>query len=69
LVARKVSIDQTSGKPTAAAIHHEYNAGNLPAVQALYATDGCRMPPNQNAVHGSEEILAQLKAGKEPCQG
>lgn len=43
----------------------EYNAGNLAAVQALYATDACRMPPNQEAVHGSEAILAQLKAGKD----
>ena len=43
----------------------EYNAGNLAAVQALYAPDGCRMPPNQEAVHGSEAILAQLKAGRD----
>jgi ketosteroid isomerase-like protein len=49
----------------------EYNAGNLAAVVALYASDGCRMPPNQEAVHGSDAILAQLKAGKDrgPGQG
>ena len=39
--------------------------GNLAAVVALYAADGCRMPPNQEAVHGGEAILAQLKAGKD----
>jgi ketosteroid isomerase-like protein len=43
----------------AAVWEKKYNAGNLAAVQALYATDGCRMPPNQEAVHGSEAILAQ----------
>jgi len=37
----------------------------LPLVVALYASDGCRMPPNQEAVHGSDAILAQLKAGKD----
>jgi len=36
-----------------------------PLVVALYASDGCRIPPNQEAVHGSDAILAQLKAGKD----
>lgn len=49
----------------AATWEKEYNAGNLTAVQALYASDGCRMPPNEKGVHGSEAILAQLKAGKD----
>jgi len=32
---------------------------------ALYASDGCRMPPNQELVLGDDAILAQLKAGKD----
>ncbi len=43
----------------------EYNAGNLAAVQAMYASDACRMPPNQKAVQGSEAILGHLKWGKD----
>jgi ketosteroid isomerase-like protein len=43
----------------------EYNAGNLAGVVALYASDGCRMPPNQAIACGSEAILANLKAGKD----
>jgi hypothetical protein len=37
----------------------------LPRAVALCASDGCRMPPNQEAVHGSDAILAQLQAGKD----
>jgi ketosteroid isomerase-like protein len=43
----------------------EYNANNLSAVVAMYATDGCRMPPNTEIVKGSDGILSQLKTGKE----
>jgi ketosteroid isomerase-like protein len=57
--------DKSDAKGRAATWEKEYNAGNLAAVQALYATDACRMPPNQEAVHGSDAILAQLKAGKD----
>jgi ketosteroid isomerase-like protein len=42
----------------------EYNADGLKKVAAMYAEDGCRMPPNQATVHGREGILAQLEAGK-----
>lgn len=59
------AADQSDVAGRAAIWEKEYNAGNLAAVQALYAADGCRMPPNQAAVHGSAAILAQLKAGKE----
>ncbi len=59
------AADKSDAAARAAVWEKEYNAGNLAAVQALYATDGCRMPPNQEAVHGSEAILAQLKAGKD----
>jgi ketosteroid isomerase-like protein len=60
-----VAADKSNIAARAATWEKEYNAGNLAAVQALYAADGCRMPPNQEAVHGSEAILAQLKAGKD----
>jgi ketosteroid isomerase-like protein len=59
------AADKSDVAGRAATWEKEYNAGNLAAVQALYAPDGCRMPPNQEAVHGSEAILAQLKAGKD----
>ena len=59
------TTDKSDLAGRAAVWEKEYNAGNLAAVQALYAADGCRMPPNQEAVRGSEAILAQLKAGKD----
>lgn len=59
------AADNSDLTARAAVWEKEYNAGNLAAVQALYAADGCRMPPNQEAVHGSEAILAQIKAGKD----
>ena len=59
------AADSSNIAALAAVWEKEYNAGNLAAVAALYASDGCRMPPNQEAVHGSEAILAQLKAGKD----
>jgi ketosteroid isomerase-like protein len=60
-----VAGDKSDLAARAAAWEKEYNAGNLAAVQALYAADACRMPPNQEAVHGSDAILAQLKASKD----
>jgi ketosteroid isomerase-like protein len=56
------AADKSDMAALAAVWEKEYNAGNLAAVVALYASDGCRMPPNQEAVHGSDAILAQLKA-------
>lgn len=58
------AVDKSNMAARAATWEKEYNADNLAAVQALYASDGCRLPPNQEAVHGSDAILAQLKAGK-----
>jgi ketosteroid isomerase-like protein len=60
-----VAADKSDLAALAATWEKEYNAGNLAGVVALYAADGCRMPPNQEAVHGSDGILAQLKAGKD----
>jgi len=59
------AADKSDIAARAATWEKEYNANNLEAVVALYAADGCRMPPNQEAVHGRDAILAQLKAGKE----
>jgi ketosteroid isomerase-like protein len=59
------AVDKSDIAARAAVWEKEYNAGNLAGIVALYATDGCRMPPNQEAVHGGEAILAQLKAGKD----
>jgi ketosteroid isomerase-like protein len=66
LVAVPVAAADKSDIAALAAVwEKEYNAGNLAGVVALYASNGCRMPPNQEAVHGSDAILAQLKAGKD----
>ena len=63
--APALAADQSDLAGRAATWEKEYNAGNLKAVAAMYAADGCRMPPNQKAVHGTEAILGQLTAGKE----
>jgi ketosteroid isomerase-like protein len=59
------AADSSGLAARAATWEKEYNASNLAGVVALYASDGCRMPPNQEAVHGSDAILAQLKSGKD----
>jgi ketosteroid isomerase-like protein len=64
-VVPAAAADKSDVTGRAATWEKEYNAGNLDAVVALYAPDGCRMPPNQEAVHGRDAILAQLKAGKD----
>ena len=64
-VVPAAAIDKSDVAGRAATWEREYNAGNLAAVQALYAPDGCRMPPNQELVHGSAAIRAQLQAGKD----
>src|SRR6202795_4740332 len=60
-----VAADSSNIAALAAVWEKEYNAGNLAGVVALYAPDGCRMPPNQEAARGSDAILANLKAGKD----
>jgi ketosteroid isomerase-like protein len=42
-----------------------FNADSLEAVVALYAADGCRMPPNAPTAQGSEAILASLQSAKD----
>jgi ketosteroid isomerase-like protein len=57
--------DKSDVAARAATWEKEYNAGNLDAVVALYAPDGCRMPPNRELARGRDAILAQLKTGKD----
>jgi len=64
-VVPAAAVDKSDVAGRAATWEKEYNAGNLEAVEALYASDGCRMPPNQEAVHGGDAILSALKAGKD----
>jgi ketosteroid isomerase-like protein len=59
------ATDKSDLAGRAATWEKKYNANNLEAVVALYASDGCRMPPNQETVRGHDAILAQLKTGKE----
>ena len=65
IAAPVLAADQSDLAGRAAKWEKEYNANNLNAVAALYASDGCRMPPNAETVKGSEAILAQLKSSKE----
>jgi ketosteroid isomerase-like protein len=60
-----LAADQSDLAGRAATWEKEYNANNLNGVVALYAKDGCRMPPNAETAHGSEAILTNLKNGKE----
>ena len=64
-VAPAAAADSSGLAARAATWEKEYNADNLAGVVALYASDGCRMPPNQELVRGGDAILAQLKAGKD----
>ena len=64
-VSPVLAADESNMAGTATTWEKEYNADNLAAVAALYASDGCRMPPNAEAVHGTDGILGQLKFGKE----
>jgi ketosteroid isomerase-like protein len=60
-----IAADKSDVAGRAAAWEKEFNAGNLAGVVALYASDGCRMPPNQPLAQGSAAILANLKAAKD----
>ena len=59
------AVDKSDIAGRAAAWEKAYNANDLGTIVAMYAADGCRMPPNQETVHGGDAILAQLKAGKD----
>jgi ketosteroid isomerase-like protein len=63
--APAMAKDESDLAGRAATWEKEYNAGNLKAVAALYAADGCRMPPNAPISQGSDAILGQLQTGKD----
>ena len=63
--APALASDASDMAGRAATWEKEYNAANIKAVAALYAADGCRMPPNAKTAQGSEGILAQLESGRE----
>lgn len=59
------AADESNMKAMAATWEKEYNADNLAGVAALYAADGCRMPPNAETAKGTSGITAQLKGDKD----
>lgn len=59
------AADRSDLAGRAATWEKEYNADNLTAVAALYTSDACRMPPNQETVTGRDGILQHLKLSKE----
>src|SRR6202035_799694 len=63
--APALAADASGWAARAATWEKEFNAGNLKGVVALYAADGCRMPPTAKTVQGSEAILASLQSAKE----
>ena len=63
--APALAADASDMAGRAAKWEKAYNAGDIKGVAALYAADGCRMPPNAKTAQGTEGILAQLKAGKD----
>jgi ketosteroid isomerase-like protein len=60
-----IAADASNMAATAATWEKEFNAGDLKAIVALYAADGCRMPPNEKMVSGSDAILANIKSAKD----
>jgi ketosteroid isomerase-like protein len=65
LTTAAFAADASNYATRADAWQSNFNSGNLAAVQAMYASDGCRMPPNAETVTGSDAILTQLKATKD----
>lgn len=63
--AMAMAADDSNMAATIGTWESAYNAGDLETVQALYAEDGCRMPPNAQTASGSAAILAQLQESKQ----
>ena len=60
-----LAADTSDWADRAATWEKDFNADNLKGVVALYAGDGCRMPPHASTAQGSEGILASLKLAKD----
>ena len=65
LVVPALAADESNLAARAVTWETEYNADNLEALAALYTEDGCRLPPNLEAVQGRAAIVGQLRADKE----
>jgi len=65
LVAPALAADESNLAARAVTWETEYNADNLEALAAMYTEDGCRLPPNMEAVQGRAAIAGQVQAGKE----
>jgi ketosteroid isomerase-like protein len=65
VAAATMTADASGWATRAATWEKEFNADNLKGVVALYAADGCRMPPNAETAQGSEAILASLQSAKD----
>ena len=50
---------------TIAAWQEAFNAGDFETVAEHYASDACRMPPNQETVYGTEGVLGALVGAQE----
>lgn len=59
------AADGSDMAATVQAWQENYNSGNFAGVAALYADDGCRMPPNAVTVTGREAIQESLVQGHE----
>ena len=59
-----IAEDASNMIATSNAWETEYNNNNLAGVAAMYAEDGCRMPPNAETAQGTEAILAVLEEGR-----
>jgi ketosteroid isomerase-like protein len=59
------SVDASGWAARAVIWETAFNADSLEAVVALYAADGCRMPPNAPIAQGSDAILASLQSAKD----
>jgi ketosteroid isomerase-like protein len=63
-VAPAMAADASNTAARVVTWEKEFNAGNLKGVAALYAANGCRMPPHETVTQGTEGILATLKSAK-----
>lgn len=59
------AADESDLAGRAVAWQEAYSSGDVQAVAALYAEDGCRMPPNAETVEGRTAIAAQIEAGRD----
>jgi len=64
-MAPAMAADSSNWVARAAIWEKDFNSDNLKGIVALYAADGCRMPPNAKTAQGAEAILASLQSAKD----